>query len=125
MTQGGPPEGAWFNPIAAFLGPVASLAEQFFNLTQGNLVQMAQGKETNAGAEAVRFFKNNIPMANLWYTKAALDHAIFNQLQEYVSPGYLNQQQARMRREFGAVSYWNPHDPLPERAPDFGRMVGQ
>ena len=113
------------SPIAAFLGPVAGLAEQFFRLTQGNLVQATQGKETNAGAEAVRFFKTNLPLANLWYTKAALDHAVFNQLQEYVSPGYLNQQQARMRREFGAVNYWNPHDALPERAPDFGRMVGQ
>lgn len=113
------------SPVAAFLGPVISLAEQFFNLTQGNLVQLAQGKETRAGAEAVRFFKSNIPLANLWYTKAALDHAIFNQLQEYVSPGYLNEQAARMRREFGAVNYWNPHDALPDRAPDFGRMVGQ
>jgi hypothetical protein len=112
------------SPVAAFLGPVIALAEQMFNLTQGNLVQLAQGKDTNAGAEAVRFFKGNIPMANLWYAKAGLDHAIFNQLQEYVSPGYLNQMRSRMQREFGASFYWNPNDPLPSRAPDLGRVVG-
>jgi hypothetical protein len=33
----------------------------------------------------VKLGKGLIPGANLWYAKAALDHMIFNQLQEYFS----------------------------------------
>lgn len=112
------------SPVGAFLGPVVGLFEQMFNLTQGNLVQAAQGKDTNVGAELVRFGKSNIPMANLWYAKAALDHLIFNDLQEFASPGYMAGVKRRMQKDFGQSFYWDPasHD---VRAPDMGRMVGQ
>ncbi len=111
------------SPIPALLGPVASLTEQMFNLTQGNLVQAAQGKDTKFGAELVRFGKQNIPGANLWYAKTALDHLIFHNLQEYASPGYLNQMKGRMRKEFGASYYWDPGS-SELRAPDFGKAAG-
>lgn len=112
------------SPVAAFLGPVIGLFEQMFNLTQGNIVQAMQGKDTNVGAELVKFGKQNIPMANLWYTKAALDHMIFNQLQEFASPGYLSETKRRMQKEFGQSFYWDPKT-NDLRAPDMGRMVGQ
>lgn len=111
--------------LAAALGPVAGLAEDVFKLTQGNLVKAAQGKETHVGADLIRFAKGNTPLANLWYTKAALDHLVVNQLQEMVSPGYLATQQRRMQREFGASYFWAPQDALPGRAPDLGRTFGQ
>ena len=112
------------SPVAAFLGPVVGLFEQMFNLTQGNLVQAAQGKDTKFGAELVRFGKQNIPMANLWYTKAALDHLVFNNLQELASPGYLAKTKQRMQKQFGQSFYWDPQT-NDMRAPDMGRMVGQ
>ena len=112
------------SPLGAALGPVASLVEQMFNLTQGNIVQAAQGKDTKFGAELIRFGKQNIPMANLWYAKTALDQMIFNDLQEYVSPGYLSKMKRRMEKEFGASYYWDPKTG-DIRAPDVGRMFGQ
>jgi hypothetical protein len=110
--------------LGAALGPVASIVEQAFNLTQGNLVQYAQGKDTKFGAELVRFGRQNIPLANLWYAKAGLDHLIFNDLQEYVSPGFMAQTKRRMQREFGQSYYWDPQSG-DIRAPDFGRIAGQ
>jgi vacuolar-type H+-ATPase subunit E/Vma4 len=113
-------------PIAALLGPVAGLVEEAFKLTQGNIVQAMQGKDTNFGAEAVRFVKGNTPGANLWYAKAALDHIIFHQLQEYFSPGYLSQMQRRAQKEFGQQFWWTPGTGMDGmRAPDLGRAVGQ
>ncbi len=104
--------------IASFLGPVASLADDAIKLTQGNAMQAARGEDTHAGAELVRFIKGITPGANLWYAKAALDHLVFHQLQEYFSPGYLSNMRRRAQSEFGQQFWWEPGEISPERAPD-------
>lgn len=106
------------SPIASFTGPVFGLAENAFNLTQGNLMEFAQGKDTHFGAEVVKFVKTNTPGQNLWYAKAALDHMVWNQLAEHFSPGYLAKVRRRSEREFGQKYYWEPQDVLPDRGPD-------
>lgn len=113
-------------PIAALMGPVAGLVEEAFKLTQGNIVEAMQGKDTNFGAEAVRFVKGNTPGASIWYAKAALDHIIFHQLQEYFSPGYLAQMQRRAQKEFGQQYWWTPGTGLDGmRAPNLAKAVGE
>lgn len=112
-------------PIAALAGPVFGLAEEAINLTQGNVVQALQGKETDFGAEAVRFAKGNTPGASLWYAKAALDHIIFHQLQEYFSPGYLAKMERRARQEFGQEYWWQPGTGVEGmQQPDLGNIKG-
>ncbi|MCS4235038.1 hypothetical protein [Stenotrophomonas sp. BIGb0135] len=113
------------SPFAAALGPVAGLAEDVLKLTQGNLMEAAEGKDTHAGAEAVRFVKSNTPGANLWYSKAALDHLLFHQLQEYFSPGYLRKMRRRSEKEFGQKYWWEPGEVVPDRAPDMAAMAGE
>lgn len=112
--------------LASMLGPVAGLAEQAINLTQGNLVQLAMGEDTKAGAEFVRMLRGLTPGANLWYAKAGLDHMIFHQLQEYFSPGYLATMEARARREFGQTYWWQPGGDLADaRQPNLEKAMGQ
>lgn len=106
-------------PISTLAGPVATTLEDAFNLTVGNIRQAAEGKDTNIGAEALRFAKSNTPMANLWYTRAALDHAILHDMQEYLSPGYLRKLRGWSRKEFNQDYWWQPGETLPERAPQF------
>lgn len=113
------------SPVASFMGPVVGLGESLFNLTQGNVVQALQDKKTNLGAETVRFAKGLLPGANLWYAKAALDHMIFHQLQEYFSPGYLANMRARAEHEFGQQFWWEPGEVEPSRAPNLGAAVGE
>lgn len=112
------------SPVAALMGPMIGLGESMFNLTQGNIVQALQGKDTHAGAELVKFLKSNLPGANLWYAKAALDHMIFHRLQEYFSPGYLSTMRARAQREFGQRYWWEPGEVTPDRAPNPAAAVG-
>lgn len=111
--------------LATTLGPVASTAEEFAALTWGNALQAAAGEETNIGAEAVRFAKSNTPLMNLWYTRAVTDHLIFHELQEYLSPGYLRRMRRRARREFGQSWWWEPGEPMPERAPEMAAAIGE
>ncbi len=109
--------------ISTLMGPVAGLVEDTYKLTIANAHQAAQGKDTHIGAEAVRFVKNNTPGANLWYTRAAVDHLIFHQLQEYLSPGYLGRMQRRSEKDYGQSFWWEPGEFVPERAPDMKAAV--
>lgn len=112
----------WFN----LAGPVFSTAAEAIDLTVGNAAQFARGQDTNIGAEALRFARSNTPFVNLWYARAVLDQAVFHDLQEYLSPGYLGKMQGRIRRDFGTDYWWRPGgELLPERAPDFGNAIGQ
>jgi hypothetical protein len=109
--------------LATSLGPVAGIAEDALKLTQGNVMEAAAGMDTHAGAEVVKFIQGNTPGANLWYAKAALDHLIFHQLQEYFSPGYLSKMRRRAERDFGTRYWWEPGEALPDRAPDLSNAV--
>lgn len=113
------------SPVASFMGPAIGLGEDLFNLTQGNVVQALQGKDTRIGAEAVKFARSNLPGASLWYTKAALDHLVFHQLQEYFNPGYLASMRQRAQREFGQKYWWEPGEAMPDRAPDLTAIAGE
>jgi hypothetical protein len=67
------------------LGPVAGLVDDVIKLGQGIPLNAVEGKPEQTGGDLVKLGKGLIPGANLWYAKAALDHMIFNQLQEYFS----------------------------------------
>lgn len=112
-------------PIATLLGPTGGLVESAFGLTVGNAMQAAGGRDTNAGAEAARFVKGVTPGANLWYAKAALDHLIWNQITDALSPGHLERVRQRSEREFGSTSWWRPADVAPERAPRIENIGGR
>ncbi|KNE28169.1 hypothetical protein [Achromobacter spanius] len=106
-------------------GPLGGDVEDMAKLVLGNVQRGAEGKETDVGARAVRMLKGKIPFANLWYTKAATDRMIFNQLQELVSPGYLRRMEDRARKEFGQQYYWRPGEATPRRGPDLERALPQ
>lgn len=111
--------------LASAAGPVAGLVEDTVRLTHGNLIEAATGEDTKFGAELVRYARSNIPGANLWYTKAALDHLIFHQIQEMLAPGYLSQMRRRAQREFGQQYWWEPGELTPDRAPDITAALGK
>ena len=84
----------------------------------GNIHQAIRGERTHFGAEAVKYAKGNIPLINLWYTKTALDRFILNDLQEYLSPGYLSRLRETSRKNTGQDYWFAPGSRQPDRAPD-------
>ncbi len=111
-------------PLAVLSGPVSGTIEDLIGLTQGNIVESAQGKTTHAGAEAVKFLKTNTPLQNLWYTKAVTDRLIFNRLQEIASPGYMDKVEARARDLYNQKYWWHLKDQSPKHPPDFSKALG-
>lgn len=100
--------------LASMLGPVAGLVDDVVKLSQGIPLNAVEGKPEQTGGDLVKLGKGLIPGANLWYAKAALDHMIFNQMQEYFSPGYLRKMEQRSKKEFNQTYWWRPQDVTPE-----------
>lgn len=111
----------WVN----LLGPVVGSVFQAVDLTAGNIGAAVRGDKTNVGADAVRFAKGHLPFVGLWYTKSVLDHAVLNDIQEYMSPGYLRRMQNRARKEWGQTYWWQPTQGTPDRMPNFGNITGR
>lgn len=113
------------SPLATLAGPVAGYTEDLIGLTQGTLMKAAKGEKSHVGADAVKFIKSNIPLQNLWYTKAITDRLIFNQLQEMVSPGYMRRIEQRARTEFHQSYFWKPGEVVPKNAPKLEKAIGE
>jgi len=111
-------------PLAMLSGPIASYGEDLINLTQGSLIRIAQGKDSDFAPNAIRFVKGNIPLQNLWYTRAVTDRLIFNNLQDMASPGYIRRTEARLKRDYGQDFWWKMNEAAPSRAPNLQRAVG-
>ena len=105
------------------LGPAFGSAADAFELTKGNVDEALAGKQTHAGAEAVRFARAHLPLVNLWYAKAALDHAALHAMQENLSPGYLARIQSKAKKDWKQGYWWAPGEPVPDRAPDLGAVA--
>jgi hypothetical protein len=107
------------------LGPAFGSLAELYELTKGNADEAMAGKNPHFGAEAVRFARSHAPLVNLWYGKAALDHAVLNGVQESLSPGYLARIQSKAKKDWGQQYWWSPRDTLPQRAPDLSAVAGR
>ncbi|ECB3807376.1 hypothetical protein EW367_22425 [Salmonella enterica subsp. enterica serovar Fufu] len=107
--------------IASLMGPMVGLGEEALGVSWGNVLQAVEGEDMDFGAEALKLVKGVTPFANLWYTKAATDHLIFNKLQEYFSPGYLQKMEKRSQKKYGTTYWWRANDTLPENGVDIGK----
>jgi len=82
-----------------------------------------EGKETHFLAQTAQDLKGFVPGGNVWYAKAAMEHLVWQQVMEAMSPGYLNSIRRRSRREYGQDWWWQPGELTPERAPDLQSAV--
>lgn len=93
---------------------IAGLVDDVVKIAQGIPLNAVEGKSEQTGGDLVKLGKGLMPGANLWYLKAALDHMIFNQMQEYFSPGYLRKMEQRSKKEFNQTYWWRPQDVTPQ-----------
>lgn len=106
------------------MGPSFGSLADAWELTKGNFDEWNAGKDTHAGAEALRFAKGHLPYVSLWYSKAALDHLLLHSLQENLSPGYLDRQRSKAQKDWQQGYWWTPGETAPDRAPDVSAIGG-
>ena len=108
-------------------GPLVQRANDIWNLTAGNLVQLASGEKTQFGREAVRFIKGNVPGSNIWYLRTAWERVVLDQAQSLVDPEAakaFKRQQRYWQRNYGQEYWWRPGETSPDRAPDLTAING-
>lgn len=103
-------------------GPLGSDFSAVLGLTVGNLTQYNEGKDTNFGNEAFKFVKSKIPAQNLWYTKAAINRMVFDEMQDAVAPGYREKALRKAEQKQDRERFWGD-DITDIRAPNFERVV--
>lgn len=104
------------------VGPFGSDVKAMLGLTVGNLTQYYDDKDTNASNEAFRLLKNKIPAQNLWYTKAATNRMIFDEMQDMIAPGYREKYLRKAEREHDRTRFWGD-DVGDIQMPDFDRLI--
>lgn len=104
------------------VGPLGSDVKAVLGLTVGNMTQYYDDKDTNASNEAFRLLKNKIPAQNLWYTKAATNRLIFDEMQDMIAPGYREKLLRKAEREHDRTRFWGD-DVGDIQMPDFDRTI--
>ena len=112
-------------PLEALAGPtVGPLLELGLVQPLTAAKKAVEGQETHLAAQTLQDAKGFIPGNNIWYTKAALDHLIWQRVMEALSPGYLSNIRSRTAKEYGQDWWWTPGEVAPERAPNLGAAIG-
>ncbi|UVB00995.1 hypothetical protein [Acinetobacter lwoffii] len=104
------------------VGPLGSDVKAVLGLTVGNLTQYYDDKDTNASNEAFRLLKNKIPAQNLWYTKAATNRLVFDEMQDMIAPGYREKLLRKAERQHDRTRFWGD-DVGDIQMPDFDRVI--
>ena len=111
-------------PLEIAAGPtIGPLLEMGLTQPMSALKAMQEGKPTHIAAQEIRNLKGFIPGGNIWYTKAAMDHLIWQNIMESVSPGYLSSIRQRSMKDYHQGYYWRPGESSPERAPNMSAAL--
>jgi hypothetical protein len=112
-------------PLEIAAGPTMGSALDVLTSTMTAARDAQAGKQTHLAAKYMTIAKGFIPANNLWYTKAATDHLIFQNIQEALNPGYLASMRARSQREYHQDWWWAPGEPTPSRPPNLEAVTGR
>lgn len=85
----------------------------------------ADGKQTHLAAQELTRIKGFVPGNNIFYTKAATDHLLWQRAMEGLSPGYLSRMREQTQKDYNQQWWWNPGTQAPQRAPDFNRAMAR
>ncbi len=108
-------------------GPVVGLVDDFLKLTVGNIGELAEGKDTNAGKELVRFIARYAPGSSLWYSRLAFERLVLDRLQLQIDPKArkrFRNKQRRIYKEYNQKYWWKPGKTTPSRPPNIGVAIG-
>lgn len=113
-------------PIEALAGPtMGPLLELGLVQPLTAAKKAIEGKDTQLAAQTLQDLKGYVPGGNAWYAKAALDHLVWQQALEALSPGYLSSIRRRTQREYGQDWWWGLGETTPERAPNLSEALAR
>ncbi|WP_206934111.1 hypothetical protein [Roseococcus thiosulfatophilus] len=109
-------------------GPIGGLVDDLARIGGMNIQALGDDqKERSFGGDLARFVRRNAPGTSLWYTRAAMDRMVWDQLQEMLDPDAarrFRQMERRAYRDFNQEFWWRPGESSPGRAPSAAPILG-
>lgn len=93
--------------LSTALGPTAGTVDDLFDIWG----RIRDGDD--AAAKATTTLINNVPFANLFYTRMALDYLFLYQLREAMNPGFLKRMERRAEKENAQTFMLRPSQAIP------------
>ena len=112
-------------PLELAAGPTIGAALDLITSSANAARASYEGRDSHFAAHLMNVAKGFVPGNNLWFTKAAFDHLIFQNIQEQLSPGYLANMRNKTMHEYGQDWWWSPGETTPDRAPDLHGAIPQ
>lgn len=117
---------------AGSFGPVGQGVGDIYAATAGNAVgiigDLSEGaslgeavEDADLGRDASNLMRRYSPFSSLWWTRAAWNRAVVDNIQRAIDPDAEDEFRRRRRkleRERGTAGWWPEGSTLPERAPD-------
>ena len=89
------------SPLESASGPsIGTLSDLLSIGMDARDFAMSGGEDGFSAARALSWTAGNIPFANLFYVKPALDYVLMDSLREYLSPGYQRRQERDRIRQY-------------------------
>jgi hypothetical protein len=110
-------------------GPTIGAIGDLLKMTVGTGQKAMQGKDPQLGRTAVDFARRYTPLlSTLWYTRAAYNRVLLDQVQYQLDPQASRQwrdQERKAMRERNQGFFWPHGESAPTRLPDLRRALGQ
>lgn len=120
-------------------GPLAAFGSDVTDATIGNVSEIAgeldahpeRGLEgalerARPGRDGVNLLRKYAPVSSLWWTRAAWDRAVMDQLQKIIDPeaeAAFRRRARSLEKDFGQTQWWEQGQALPANAPDLTTAV--
>lgn len=109
-------------PIETISGPtIGPLLELGIVNPLEAIVAGKSGQVSHFAAKELQALRGFVPGNNIFYTKAVMDHLVWNRILDSLSPGYLASMRSRSVRDFNQDWWWAPGDTEPDRGPALAR----
>lgn len=85
--------------LETLAGPTVGTASDIAKLLSMLATSDVNNRGDKAANKAFNIVRSNLPFQNLFYTKAAVDYMIFNNIQEALNPGYMRRMEKRIKKD--------------------------
>ena len=108
-------------------GPSIGFLDDTYNLSIKNAFQFASDKDTNFGAEFIKYLGRYTPGSSIWYLRLALERFVLERIQSMIDPKFNRNMRRRekfYRKNLDQKFWFRPGQTFPSRPPNLGKAFG-
>ena len=112
FLQSGMSSRSGYDALGTLAGPTFSTAGSFINLTGKTLRGDVLEDGAGVASDWIDFGRSlaPAPFSSMWYTRAAMDHLIWQNLKETLEPGSIRRSERRLKKQYNQKYLMSPKE---------------